>query len=103
MYIYVLVTQSYPLSNFLPQPLASVSIYVLYWYINVTRKVSVVNFVFISMSLLYHTTVREGTYAVSYDKNSQLLFCTGDLERSYSECHLGLLVCLLFCCTCANY
>ena len=27
------------------------------------------------------------------NKNSQLLFCTGDLERSYAECHLGLLVC----------
>ena len=26
------------------------------------------------------------------DKNLQL-FCTGDLERSYAECHLGLLVC----------
>ena len=64
---------------------------------NVTRKVSVAaNFVFVSMSLLYQHDSSQGSLCGELnnfdDKNSQL-FCTGDLERSYAECHLGLLVC----------
>ena len=62
-----------------------------------TRKVSVADFVFISMSLLYQHDSSQGCICGELnnfdDKNSQLLFCTGDLERSYAECHLGLLVC----------
>ena len=62
-----------------------------------TRKVSVANFVFISMSVLYQHDSSQGYICGELnnfdDKNSQLLFCTGDLERSYAECHLGLLVC----------
>ena len=62
-----------------------------------TRKVCVANFVFISMSLLYQHDSSQGYICGELnnfdDKNSQFLFCTGDLERSYAECHLRLLVC----------
>ena len=58
---------------------------------------SVANFVFISMSLLYQQDNSQGYICGELnnfdDKNLKLLFCTGDLERSYAGCHLGLFVC----------